>query len=408
MRAAARSSTTLAAGSALSGVLAYVFFALVTRALGAAEAAPVSVLWTYWSLAAAFLTFPVQHWIVRSVAARGSEGGARAVRRPLVLTVMGMAAAAGVATWLLRERLFYREDALFPLLVAGVTVGSAFVGLVRGVLTARSRLVAVAWALLLENAIRCFAAIGLLLLAVRSAAAYGLALAAGQLVGFLWPSALRLGSDGSDRPDEAWRGFLAGAAGGQFSAQAVLTGGPVVLALLGGSPAEVTGLFAALALFRAPYTLALGMLGQVTGALTAFVVRRDVRALRRVRLLTVGGTVTGVMVAAAVGGLAGPWLVALVFGSSVAVPASAALLTAVGCALALGNLALTVTVLALDRAPALVGCWVLAAVVGGGVLVVTSASTSALLATCAAFAAAEAAAFGALLGVEVQARRRLG
>lgn len=405
MRGVVRASTALASGSAVSGVLAYVFFALVTRALGAEDAAPVSVLWTYWSFAAAFLTFPVQHWIVRSTVARGSEGGVRAVRVPLALTVLGITVAAGLVTWVLRERLFYREDALFPLLVAAVTVGSAFVGLVRGVLTARNRLVAVAWALVLENATRCVAAVGLMLLAVRSAAAYGLALVAGQLVGFLWPSALRLRGDGSDRPDQAWRGFLLGAAGGQFSAQAVLTGGPVVLALLGGSPAEVTGLFAALALFRAPYTLAVGVMGQVTQVLTGLVVRRDVQGLRRVRLLVVAGTLLGTLLAALVGGLAGPWLVALVFGASVEVSTTAALLTAVGCALALGNLALTVTVMALDRAPVLVRCWVLAATAAGVVLAVSGAS--ALIATCAAFAVAEAVAFLALLTVEVRAAHRI-
>jgi hypothetical protein len=40
-----RDTSALAIGSAASGLLAYVFFALVTRALGSATAAPVSVLW---------------------------------------------------------------------------------------------------------------------------------------------------------------------------------------------------------------------------------------------------------------------------------------------------------------------------------------------------------------------------
>ena len=48
--------------------------------------------------------------------------------------------------------------------------------------------------------------------------------------------------------------FVAGAAGGSCSARCVLTGGPVLLAPAGGAPAEVTALFAGLALFRAPYT----------------------------------------------------------------------------------------------------------------------------------------------------------
>ena len=65
----------LALGSAASGLLAYVFFATVTRSLGSAAAAPVSVLWAYWSLAGAALSFPLQHWIARTVARRHSPSG---------------------------------------------------------------------------------------------------------------------------------------------------------------------------------------------------------------------------------------------------------------------------------------------------------------------------------------------
>ncbi len=55
---------------------------------------------------------------------------------------------------------------------------------------------------------------------------------------------------------------------GQLLGQVVLTGGPVLLAAAGGAPAEVTALFAGLALFRAPYTLALGLVSQLTERLT--------------------------------------------------------------------------------------------------------------------------------------------
>ena len=71
-----RASVSLAAGSVVSGLLAYVLFALVTRGLGAEAAAPVSVLWTMWALAGAAFTFPLQHWITRSVVA-GHEGEVR-------------------------------------------------------------------------------------------------------------------------------------------------------------------------------------------------------------------------------------------------------------------------------------------------------------------------------------------
>ena len=50
---ALRRPSPLVLGSAANGLLAYVFFALVTHALGGTRAAPVSVLWSWWSFAAA-------------------------------------------------------------------------------------------------------------------------------------------------------------------------------------------------------------------------------------------------------------------------------------------------------------------------------------------------------------------
>src|SRR5436190_455152 len=145
MSTRARGSAALVAGSAVSGLLAYVFFALVTRALGGADAAPVSVLWTYWSFAAAGVTFPVQHWIV------------------------------------------------------------------------------------------------LMAFSSELAAAYAVALASGQLIGFVWPATFlprgRRGASPAGDPEavddgaSTWAGFLGGAASAQLLSQAVLTGGPVVLAL---------------------------------------------------------------------------------------------------------------------------------------------------------------------------------
>ena len=57
----------------------------------------------------------------------------------------------------------------------------------------------------------------------------------------------------------------------------------MLLAVAGGAPAEVTALFAGLALFRAPYTLAVGLVAALTGRLTTLVVQGRRAALRRFR-----------------------------------------------------------------------------------------------------------------------------
>ena len=147
-----RGATGLALGSAVSGVLAYVFFALVTRALGAEAAAPVAVLWTYWSFAAAALTFPLQHWAVRAVVAAGGETPVRRALPSIAGLTLLVALLAGTATWLIRDDLFHRGGWSFPLLVVVVTMGSAFVGIVRGILTVRDRLTSVGLLLAAENA----------------------------------------------------------------------------------------------------------------------------------------------------------------------------------------------------------------------------------------------------------------
>ncbi len=116
-----------------------------------------------------------------------------------------MALLAGAATWAIRDDLFHRDGWSFPLLVVAVTLGSAFLGIVRGILTVRDRLAAVGLILVAENAVRCVLAAVLIAGDVTASRYYGLALAAGQLVGFGWPSVLRLGTTGADRPGVAPR-----------------------------------------------------------------------------------------------------------------------------------------------------------------------------------------------------------
>ena len=364
MRRSLRPPVLLAAGSVASGLLAYLLFALVTRGLGATAAAPVSVLWTLWALAGAAFTFPLQHWITRCLVA-GHEGDVRGSAGRVATVVAAVAAATGVLAWVLRQRLFGREDAWFPVLVVLVVVGSAAVGVLRGGLAGRGRMAAVAGSLVAENAARCLL-VGILLVAqVHDPVAHGLCLVAGSLVA-LWPSAWRFGGTGSGRAGSL--AFLGGAATGQLLAQGVLTGGAVLVALLGGSRAEVTSLFATLALFRAPYMVALGMLPHVTHRVTALVVAGEVGTLRSLaRRLAVLGAAT-VALAAVAGRVIGPALVRVVFGDTVEVGAGPAAVVATGCALALVNVVVMVGALAQDRPTRVAGAWGLALVAGAAAL----------------------------------------
>lgn len=395
-------TAALAAGSILSGLLAYVFFALVTRGLGAEMAAPVSVLWSYWGFAAAGITFPVQHWIARSVAADSRESTVRAALPRVAIIAGTTAVVVGAVAWLVREPLFDLDGPEFPLLVVAVTLGSAAMGLVRGVLAARQRYGAVGGVLIAENLVRCLVAQALLVAGVTDPAAYGGALLAGYAACLAWPSAWRLAGGTADGGRAA--AFLGGAAGGQVLGQAVLTGGPVLLALAGSAPRDVTALFAGLALFRIPYTLALGQVSQLTAGVTGLVMAGRRSRLTRLNRVVAGGTIAAALVAAAIGAGAGPPLLALIFGADVRLETGQTLLLAVGTTFALANLVLTVVVLAHDRAPLLVAVWM--AALAPGALVFALAPGAALDRTITAFVAVEAVVWIALLAVAGQAARR--
>lgn len=394
-----RHTSALAAGSAVSGLLAYVFFAVVTHALGSTAAAPVSVLWAYWSFAGAALTFPIQHWIARSVSAHDGE---RSVREPLpgiALVSLAVAVVAAGASWVVRDRLFHSGAAWFPLLVGAVTLGAAVMGMVRGMLTARQRFTALGIGLVAENGVRCVAAAALMAAGVDNPVAYGGCLLAGYVAASIWPSTFRLADTGS-RGDGSPLAFLGGTAGGQTIGQVVLTGGPVVLALAGGSAAQVTALFAGLALFRAPYTLALGLVASLTGWFTRLVVERRRDHLRRIRNWLVLAAVAGSAGAAVVGAVAGPVLMPLIFGHDIKLSSGLTLVLAVGSTIAMANLVATLLVLAHGRTPGLVRSWLLAVV--PGVVWFAVGGGSALDRTCWTFLVVEAAAFCLLLREEAR------
>ena len=298
----------------------------------------------------------------------------------------------GVVTWLLRERLFHRDDAWFPVLVVLVTLGSAAVGVLRGTLGGRGRFVAVGVSLVAENGLRCLTVVALLLAGVRDPELHGLALAAGGLIA-LWPSGWRFADTGTAHGGAL--AFLGGAAAGQVVAQGVLTGGPVLLALLGGSPVEVTSTFAALALFRAPYQVVLGALPQLTQQVTVHVVAGRLDRLRAMGRALAVVTVVTACLAAAVGAVAGPWLLRLVFGGSVVVSSTVAALVAAGCTLAVANVVLMVAALAGHRPLRVTAAWGVA-LVAGAVAVVVLAGAAAVERTSTVFLLTEVVATGAL------------
>ena len=104
-------------------------------------AAPVSVLWAWWGFAGAALTFPLQHWITRTVTAL-TPGSGRCAALPAgwrSWLVAGGRCVAGVVAWLARDLLFGRTRRGVPAARGrGRPWAPALLGVVRGTLSARA------------------------------------------------------------------------------------------------------------------------------------------------------------------------------------------------------------------------------------------------------------------------------
>ena len=270
----------LATASVISGVFAYLFIAIGTRQFGTSGFSGVAQLWTIWFFGSSVLTFPIQHWVIQRLRIDGHGGAVRVVLPRLMLFALGLGLAVVAVTFLVRGDMYGRDDIAYPLIAGGITVGAAAMGLLRGGLAGRSRFLATATALAGENVVRF--ACGLAVVAAGATVGwYGAAILSGSLVILAWPSALRF--DGPAMPGVSPVAFLGNVGGGTVIAQSVLTAGPVVLGLAGGTRDEVTSLFTALALFRAPYIVALGLAIRMTATLTDLVAAGRSDDLRRIQ-----------------------------------------------------------------------------------------------------------------------------
>lgn len=394
-----RDSLLLVAGSALNGVLAYAFFVLASRSLGAEGAAPVSVLWSYWALAGAVLTFPVQHWMIRSFTRDGHEATVARTMPRLCAVVTVAALAAGVAAFGFRQDLFDDGTLVYPALVTGVTLGSFLMGLVRGALSGRGRFAATAASLVAENGLRVVVA-GAVIWMDGGAQAFGVALVAGPLIGLVWAPSLRLGASPSGVVvGRDSLSLVSGVAGGSLIGQVVLTATPVVLAIVGGAPAQVTSLFLALSVWRAPYLVAMGVTPQLTSVLTRLALdgpaRRVARASRTTALAVLGAAVVAVAIGMTV---LQPVLQAM-FGADVEMRPGELAGLGVGTAAAIGNLVLLLILLALGRSRVTTVAWVVS--VAGAAVWMAVAEVPPAPRVVVAFVLAEVMAF-ALLMVAVE------
>lgn len=381
-------AVALAAASVISGIFAYLFIAVGTRQYGTGDFSGVAQLWTIWFFGSSVLTFPIQHWVIQRLRTDGHGGAVRVVLPRLMLFALGVGLAVLAVTFLVRGDMYGRDDVAYPLIAGGITVGAAVMGLLRGGLAGRSRFLATATALAGENVVRF--ACGLAVVAAGAAVGwYGAAILSGSLVILAWPSALRF--DGPAVPGVSPVAFLGNVAGGTVIAQSVLTAGPVVLSLTGGTRDEVTSLFTALALFRAPYIVALGLAIRMTATLTDLVAAGRSADLLRIQRRMIAGGVALMALGGLGAALVGPNVLRLVFGDEVDLTRAQCTGLAVGSLAALATLGLTLVQMTDRAGRRVLQSWATALAVG--VVVMVALPLEPLPRVVAAFLASELTAF---------------
>jgi hypothetical protein len=400
------------------------FVAIGTRHLGLAAFVPVAMLWTIWALCAAVLTFSFQQWEIR----RRLLGESGASLRAAVVLAGGSVVVVAVVTLLLRRQLFESSSLAWPLTAAAIPIGSVAVGLTRGRWASIGRYDVVAGVVAGENLIRAALA-GLNAVVGAAAPWYGIAMLAGFAVAMVQPrhpttaagatpadvshAAVSSAdvSSGDVSPPEvspaddpvvaaavagadpgAGSAVLGGAAVAGLLAHTTLVIAPAVVAVRSGSGAEVSALFAFLALVRAPYQLAQGLVPLAADRWTQAAASGGTATLERARrgALLVG--TVGAGLAAAGAALVGGVVADALFGAGdVLTRVELALAGAITMA-AVASLSLTVQRLAEGRTRRVVLAWIgsvagvatIGAVLGAGtpasVLVAVAATELAVLA----------------------------
>lgn len=361
---------SLSAASLVSGAAGYAVIALGTRAVGDALFAPVSVLWSFWALSVAAVSFPVQHWTIRSAEAHGEHTVWKQVPR-LTALVAGLCGLIGLVCLAVGPRLFPSSAVPFSIMATLLPAGAFLVGLQRGVLTYRRRFRAVATMIAGENSIRALAALLVLFLGDSDATAsvmLGWGILAGFGIAVVQPGALRpVAGDGASTVRASVR-LLGGFAGANVAAQAVLTSAPVVLALLSAAEPVITQVFAILALLRVPYTGFVGASAAVTGPLARLV---DAGETHRLRQWELRSAVAVTLLAAAsffVAPIVLPIVVRGLFATQVTIPAAAQGLLAAGGVVAVAGLLEMLVLLALGRSRRMVLSWIAGLLAAGACL----------------------------------------
>jgi O-antigen/teichoic acid export membrane protein len=336
----------MAACLAVSGVLTYVYLALPARALPAAEYADFGA---YWSLAlvVGFGVFlPLEVELTRLLHDRPAGGALPRGTVGAAALLTGLSAAVLLAGWpLLSPALGGRTGLLLALLAVCAVSAGQF--LLRGLLMARGAAGRYGAVLVADGALRVAGAGAVAALAdPPSVEAFGWTLVAALALAHL-PLLARLllrphprpAAPAAPRPQLALAD-LGHLVVGALCAQALLNAAPVLVtgAAEPDERAVAAAFVAAFTLVRLPLFVVVPLQSALIRPLAAVGASGDRGRLRRLLLRLTGLVTAAAGVAAVVGALAGPPVVALLFGPRYVLPGADVAVLAAGSVVHLGLL----------------------------------------------------------------------
>jgi O-antigen/teichoic acid export membrane protein len=380
-RAYGRRARILSIGVATTGLVTFAFFSLASHALSEVDYKGISVLWSVMFLVISLIYRPGEQLLARTIAmerAQGRSGGHPlrvAVTIQLAFAVVFLAIALAFRTRIEQE-VFDGSATLYWVLVVGVLAYAASY-FARGWLAGHQLFGLWGGLVLMEALSRCLFALAAALGIAHGQDFVALGIAAAPLVSLVVvPLALRgRAAEGGDGPGELTLRGGAGFAGAVLlvmAAEQALLNGPILIVDATSSNAALAGFaFNVLLITRAPLQLFQAiqttLLPHLSGLSGTGGVAEFRHALRTILLAVAGFT------ALVVAGLAliGPWAMGVLFGGDFHYGRAGLVCVGLGMGFHLAAGTLNQAALARGRAPAAAACWLAAAVLFLGWLVLS-------------------------------------
>jgi len=373
-------------GTLIAAVAAYLFQLVAGRDLGPTAFAPITVLWTIQFLVFTTVFVPMEQLTIRRLSEAHHTAGPWRLFAWVIAGSVLLATGFGLAS---RHRLLDGQWVYVPILAILIAAYGGF-ALGRGVLAGRRRFREYGLSTLAESVVRLVLAIVILAFGV-GAVGVAWSMVAGAFVVFLWRPFHTETSSGDVPVSPGSARALATYVGANAASQTIVAAGPLVVGALGARPAEVSVFFETFLLFRAPLTLAYGLIARVLPPFTRMVERGERSTVRRWagRLAALGALAAGAGLL--FGRAIGPGAVAMLLGAEYRPTATIAGYAAAGVAIATIALFAQQILIAQRATGALAVSWFTGLAASAAVVALTGGTASVRVG--AAFLVGEAAAF---------------